>query len=120
MVRESQLSWSERTLAAIVKDALRNLGTPVISVEMRHNESLGLYAVALLDCDMGEALRHWPDIADVARGLKIPIFITWTRSGEVPPEEAGAYVGRALAKMGVFLQTEGLVDVLEALREEWS
>ena len=61
---------------------------------------------------MGEALRHWPDIADVARGLKIPIFITWTRGGEVPPEEAGAYVGRALAKMGVFLQTEGPVDVL--------
>ncbi len=117
-VKESQLSWSGRTLAAIVKDALKNLGVPVISVEMRHSESLGLYALALLDCDMGEALRRWPEIADVARELGVPIFVAWTRGGEMPPEEAGAYVGRALAKMGVFLQTEGPVDVLEALREE--
>lgn len=119
-VEEDQQSWRKLTLASIVKDALKRLGVPVISVEMRHSESLGLYALALLDCDMGEALRRWPEIADVARELGVPIFVAWTRGGEMPPEEAGAYVGRALAKMGVFLQTEGPVDVLEALREEWS
>lgn len=116
--RESQLTWSGWTLAAVVKDALKNIGAPVISVEMRHDESLGLYAVALLDCDAGEALRRWPEIANVARELEIPIFVAWTRGGEMPPEEAGAYAGMALAKMGVFLATRGSVDVLKALREE--
>ncbi|ABP49934.1 MULTISPECIES: hypothetical protein [Pyrobaculum] len=41
-----------------------------------------------------------------------------SNGGEMPPEEAGAYAGSALAKMGVFLATRGSVDVLKALREE--
>lgn len=102
----------------IIRNALRSLGAPVIDVEIRQDEHLGTYALALLECNARQALRHWLDIADVARELGMPIFVAWTRENDATPEEAGGYVGRALAKMGVFLRTEESIDVLKALKEE--
>ena len=102
----------------IIRNALRSLGAPVIDVEIRQDEHLGTYALALLECNARQALRHWLDIADVARELGMPIFVAWTGENDAAPEEAGGYVGRALAKMGVFLRTEESIDVLKALKEE--
>ena len=117
---EDYRSWRETTLTVSIRNALRSLGAPVIDVEIRHDEHLGSYALALLECNARQALRHWLNITDVARELGMPIFVAWTGENDAAPEEAGGYVGRALAKMGVFLRTKGSIDVLKALKEEWS
>jgi len=54
------------------------------------------------------------------RKYGIPVFIAWTGSTDVMPEELGAYIGRALAKMNIFLVTEKPIDVVRIIEEEWS
>jgi len=105
-------------LKELVLDSLRELGIPALNVEVRHNENIGLYAVAVLDCNARRALEYWLKI-DRAKVHNIPVFITWTGDVDIPPEEMGIYIGKALAKMGVFLATEEPIDVVE-IREEWS
>jgi len=53
------------------------------------------------------------------REYGIPIFVVWTGSTDVTPEGMGAYIGRILAKMNVFLATEKPVDVVRIIKEEW-
>lgn len=99
---------------------LKGLGTPVIDVEIRWDEGLGPYIIATLDCNARQALEYWVRIADELRGRHPPILIKWTGSTNVTPEEMGTYVGKALAKMNVFLITKEPIDVSETLEEEWS
>jgi len=42
----------------------------------------------------------------------------WISTTNIAPEKAGFYVGKALAKMRVFLSTDKTFDIVEILREE--
>ena len=42
----------------------------------------------------------------------------WTGKNDVKPEEMGRYIGKALAKMGVFLSTLEPIDSVRLLRED--
>jgi len=56
---------------------------------------------------------------DSVREYGVPVFVVWTGGTDVTPEELGAYMGRILAKMNVFLATEKPVDVVRIIKEEW-
>jgi len=100
-------------------DSLRGLGAPVLDVEIRYSEGMGLYAPATLDCDARRALEYWLRVADTVREHSIPVFITWTGGTDLAPEEEGAYMGKALARMNVFLATEEPLDMAKIIEEEW-
>ena len=91
-----------------------------IRVEMRHSAYIGTYVIAVIDGDARLALRLWLSIAERAHALGVPVFVKWTGETDVSPEELGEYVGRALARMGVFLSTEEPIDAVELVREVWS
>jgi len=107
------------SLRKIVMDSLRELGAPVLGVEIRRSEGVGLYALVTLDCGARRALEYWLKVVDSIREYGIPIFIAWTGSTDVTPEELGVYMGRILAKMDVFLAAEKPVDVVGIIKEEW-
>ncbi|ADM27577.1 hypothetical protein Igag_0748 [Ignisphaera aggregans DSM 17230] len=109
----------EVSLKEIVMNSLRGLGAPILDVEIRYGEGIGLYALATLSCDARQALEYWLKIVDNVRGYNIPVFITWTGSTDVMPEEMGIYIGRALAKMNIFLATEKPIDIVKIIEEEW-
>ncbi len=106
-------------LKELVLDSLRELGIPVLDVEVRYGEGIGLYTLAILDCGARQALEYWLRIVDRVRDRGIPVFVVWTGSVDVTPEEMGAYIGRVLAKMNVFLATREPLDIVKILREEW-
>jgi len=107
------------SLKEIVMNSLRKLGAPILDVEIRYGEGVGLYALATLDCDARQALEYWLKIVDEVREHDIPIFISWTGSIDVTPEEMGTYIADALAKMNVFLATEKPIDIITIIEEEW-
>ncbi len=107
------------SLKKLVLDSLRKLGAPVLDVEIRYGEGIGLYALAILNCGARQALEYWLKIADSVRDYNIPIFVVWRGNIDVTPEEMGAYIGRMLAKMNVFLATREPLDIVKILREEW-
>jgi len=98
---------------------LKGLGVPAIDVDIRRDEYLGQYIIAVLDCDARQALEYWVRVAGELRGQHPPIFVKWTGNTDVTPEEMGAYAGKALAKMNVFLITKEPIDISETLKEEW-
>jgi len=108
----------EVSLKEIVMNSLRGLGVPILDVEIRYGEGIGLYALATLNCDARQALEYWLKIVDNVREYNIPVFITWTGSTDVTPEEMGIYIGKALAKMNIFLATEKPIDVVRIIEEE--
>ena len=108
------------TLRELVQDSLREVGAPVLSVEIRYSEALGLHALAVLDCDARQALKCWLKVVDRLRSYDIPVFVMWMGVNNVSPGEMGAYIGKILAKMNVFLATKEPIDVVKTLREEWS
>ncbi len=110
----------EISLKELVQTSLKKLGVPMLSVEIRYDEHLGLYALAILDCDARQALEYWLRIVDTVKSYGIPVFVAWTGRNDVSPEEMGSYIGRALAKMSVFLSTREPLDVAKILEEEWS
>jgi len=98
---------------------LRRLGIPIVDFKVERESRLGTYLILRIDGGARQALEHWLRILDTLEGLDLPIFVTWTGETDVSPEEMGRYVGRALAKMKLFLITEEPVDAVEVLREEW-
>lgn len=109
----------EVSLKEIVMNSLRELGAPVLDVEIRYGEGIGLYALAMLDCDARRALEYWLKIVDSVREYNMPVFVTWTGNTDVTPEEMGTYIGKALARMNVFLATEKPLDIVKIIEEEW-
>lgn len=109
----------EGSLKELVLNSLRELGAPVLNVEVRYGEGIGLYTLAILDCSARQALEYWLKIVDRVRDRDIPVFVVWTGSVDVTPEEMGAYIGTVLAKMNVFLATREPLDIVKILREEW-
>jgi len=101
-----------------VNSMLKSLGVPVISVEVRENPHLGVYVMLKVNADARQALELWLRLLDVPWSIKIPLFVEWTGRTDVSPEELGRYLGRALAKMGVFPSTVKPIDVVKMLREE--
>jgi len=97
---------------------LKGLGVPVISVEVRENPYLGVYATLKVNADARQALELWLRLLDIPWSIKIPLFVEWTGRTDVSPEELGRYLGRALAKMGVFPSTVEPMDAVKMLREE--
>ena len=118
MLREL-VEFVEGSLKEFVLDSLRELGAPVLDVEVRYGEGIGLYTLAILDCGARQALEYWLKVVDRVKDHGIPIFIAWTGSVDVTPEEMGAYIGKALARMNVFLVTREPLDIVKILREEW-
>jgi len=102
-----------------IESSLRKLGAPIMGMEPRYSEGIGLYALVTLDCDARRALEYWLRIADEAREYGIPVFIRWMGSIDVTPEEMGIYIADVLAKMNVFLATEEPVDMVRIIEEEW-
>jgi len=115
----SKISEELVPLKKIVMDSLRELGTPILDAEIRYNEGIGLYALAILDCDARQALEYWLKIVDEVHKYDIPVFITWTGSINVTPEEMGIYIADVLAKMNMFLVTEKPIDIIRIIEEEW-
>jgi len=109
----------EVSLREAVVDSLRKLGAPVLDVEIRRGEGVGLYALVTLNCGARRALKYWLKAVESVREYGIPIFVVWTGSTDVTPEELSAYIGRMLAKMNVFLATEEPIDVVRIIKEEW-
>jgi len=109
----------EGSLKELVLNSLRELGAPVLDVEIHYSEGIGLYMLAILDCNASQALKYWLMFVDRARSHGVPVFVTWTGSIDVMPEEMGAYIGRALARMNVFPATREPLDIVKILREEW-
>ena len=118
MSRE-HVEFVEGSLRELVSKSLRELGALVLYVEVRYGKGIGPYMIAILDCDARQALEYWLKIVDRMRDHGIPIFVIWTGNANVTPEEMGAYVGRILTKMNVFLATREPIDVVKILREEW-
>jgi len=110
---------SEVSLKEIVMDSIRELGVPILDVEVRYGEGMGLYALATLNCDARQALEYWLKIVDNVREHDMPIFVTWTGNTDLTPEEMGTYIGKVLARMNVFLATEKPIDIVKILEEEW-
>jgi len=106
------------SLRELILDLLRELGAPVLSVEVRGGEGSG-YVLVTLDCSARQAVEYWLEVAEHARRLGVPVFVKWTGRSDLKPEELGAYVGRALARMGVFLRTREPFDAVAALKEAW-
>jgi len=98
---------------------LRRLNIPIVDFKIEWESRLGAYLMLRIDGGARQALEHWLRILDTLKGLNLPIFVTWTGEVDVSPEEMGRYVGRALAKMKLFLVTEEPVDAVEMLGEEW-
>jgi len=109
----------EVSLRELMFSSLKELGAPVLDVDIRYSEGIGLYALAILDCNARRALDYWLEIVDRVRGYGIPVFVKWTGRVDVVPEEMGDYIGKVLAKMSVFLATKEPIDVVKVLREEW-
>ena len=107
------------SLKELIFSSLKELGVPVLYVDIRFGEGVGLYALAVLDCDARRALEYWLEVVDRIREHGVPLFVMWTGSVDVAPEEMGAYIGRVLARMNVFLATRRPIDVVRILREEW-
>jgi len=107
------------SLKGMVLSLLRELGAPVLSVEVRYDRDLGLYILAVLDCDARQALEYWLRIADLVSALRIPVFIAWLGHTDVEPEEMGSYLGRILTRMSVSPATREPIDIARILREEW-
>jgi len=111
----------EESLREAISDVLQKLGAPLLHVEIRNDEEVGLYAMVILDCNAKEAMEYWLEIAGQVKMLdtEVPVFVTWTGYNDLKPEEHGAYVGKALARMGVFLKTREPINVVAALKEAW-
>ena len=107
------------TLKEVIARNLKDLGALVLNLEIRYNSKLGLYALAFLDCNARQALEYWLKIIDRVQGLKVPVFVTWTGKVDLTPEEMGIYVGKALARMNVFLETKKRFDIIQVLNKEW-
>jgi len=107
------------SLRELVLSSLKELGSPVLDVEIRYGEGIGLYALAILDCDAHQALEYWLKIVNRTREYGIPTFVMWTGDVDITPEEMGTYIGKMLARMDVFLATKKPLDIVKILREEW-
>jgi len=59
------------------------------------------YVIITLNCKASEALDMWSSIAPIAREIGVKLFVMWTGSCDMPPEEIGSRIGNILAKMDV-------------------
>jgi len=109
----------EISMREAVVDSLRKLDAPVLDVEIRRGECVGLYALVTFNCGARRALEYWLRVVDSVRKYGIPMFVAWTGGTDVTPEELDAYMGRILAKMNVFLATEKPIDVVRIVEEVW-
>jgi len=73
-------------LRGAVMDSLRGLGAPVLNVD-RYSEGVDPYALVTPNCGARRALEYWLKAVDSVRGYSIPVFIAWTGSTDVTPEE---------------------------------
>ena len=103
-----------------ILNSLKEIGAPVLDVVIRYNEGIGLYALAILNCDARQALEYWLKIADSVRDYNIPVFVVWRGKTDVTPDEMGAHIGRILAKMNAFLVTREPIDIAKILKDEWN
>ena len=109
-----------KSLVELLYEYLKELGAPLAKpIEIRYVDEIGPYVTITLHCNASLALKYWIEILDKLQGYNIPIFIRWTGNVDVPPEVMGAYIGKALAKMNIFLATEKQFDIARILREEW-
>jgi hypothetical protein len=115
----STVELTEFSLKKLIIHILRGTNMPILDVEIFHSENIGLYVLVILDCNARQALEYWLNIVDRTRELNIPIFVRWTGEVDVLPEEMGAYIGKILARMSIFLSTKEPIDVIKAIREEW-
>jgi len=107
------MNAKKAALSALIFSDLEKLGAPVVDVKILNSESAGLYAVAVLNCSTKHALEYWSKIAENVQKYGVPVFVEWTGSTDVTPEELGKYMGRILAKMDVFPATGEPIDVEE-------
>ncbi len=102
-----------------VCNILAELGVPVIDVKVEWDEHLGEYIVVIVNSDARQALESWLRIIEsLGKRLHRPIFVMWTGNMNVSPEELGAYIGKALARMGIFLSTTEPIDAAKLLEEK--
>lgn len=102
-----------------VCNILAELGIPVIDIKVEWNEHLGEYIVVIAISDARQALESRLKIVESLRKrLHRPIFVMWTGDMNVSPEGLGAYLGKALARMGIFLSTTESIDTVKLLRED--
>jgi len=105
-------------------DIVRHLATLVFSnvvkVGLEQDELYGYYLCLELEGDERTVLAQWLGLIDilVGYGINVPVFPVIHGTLNASPEEFGKMVGRALAKMGVFLKGKRVVNVAEILREE--
>lgn len=104
-----------RDLVGILKEH----GVPVVSIEVKWNPHLGAYIMMIVDADARQALDLWLRLLDRPLRLEAPLFVMWTGRIDVSPEEMGGFVGKALAKMGLFPSTVEPIDAVRMLRDEW-
>ena len=102
-----------------ISDILKKLNIPILNFEIKYSSHLGTYILVIIDADAQQALELWLRILDELRSLEMPIFAMWTGKADISPEEMGNYVGKALAKMGLFLSTTEPIDITEVFRKEW-
>ena len=108
------------SLRTLIERSLKKLGTPLLeSIEINYADKIGLYAVAILQCNARQALDFWMKILDEMQEFEIPILVEWTGDTDITPEEMGQYIGKALAKMKIFLVTEKPLDIIKIIEEEW-
>jgi len=112
---------SERlpTIQEFLKASLHRLGIAPLLIEIKYADGLGLYAMVWLPHNAHHALESWMEILNRIQHIEFPIFVRWTGDTDVSPEILGTYIGKALAKMDVFLATEKKFDIVEILHNEW-
>ncbi len=106
------------SLVERVLDVLGRIEAPASNIELRHAKGVGAYVLITFSCSARKAMEYWLRIIEIG-GLSLPVFVKWEGETDAAPEELGSYIGRILAKMGLFLETEEPVDAVKAVREEW-
>ncbi len=107
-----------RSLKELIEDSLKKLGAPLLKTETGYADKIGLYITVTLQCSARQALELWIKILDNVQEYGIPIFVEWTGELDVAPDEMGQYIGKAFAKMGLFLVTEKPLDIAKIIEEE--
>ena len=105
-----------RDILSLLKD---KLGAEVLSVNVKELADRPPYIEVVVQAGARRAMELWLSTLEDLRHLELPIFFTWTGETDLPPEELGALLAKALAKMGLHLATEEPIDAVKVLREEW-
>lgn len=107
-------------LTAIVRQMATLAFPNVVKVDLEQDELYGYYISLEVEGDERTVLRQWLQLIDllITEGINVPVFPVLRGDLKASPEEFGKMVGKALAKMEVFLKGEQLINVSEILREE--